>query len=346
MFENFPLPVNLALFALLAAVLWQAGTRLSYIIDAIAEHTRLARAFLGLVFLASATSLPELATTVPAAMTGSATLALNNLYGGIALQTAVLAIVDAVFCRRPITSYPRSETPVIEAILLILGLALTLVIGIIGDIVVLGHIGLGGIGLGAFYVASLYWLQKWQKGRHWSPLDLPDDAGDPEGERQNRYDRMGPRKLGLLSLVASVLILACGYSLVKTAEALAVQTGLGESFVGASLLAATTSLPELSTSAAAVRVRAHSMAISNIIGSNLIMVFLVLPADLVFVEGSILDHMDTAGQLALIAGLVVTAILGLGLLVRSRRRVLGMGLDSLAILLVYIATLVGLYMLR
>ena len=101
-----------------------------------------------------------------------------------------------------------------------------------------------------------------------------------------------------------------------------------------------TSLPELSTTVAAVRIGAYTMAISNIFGSNLLMLALVWPADILYVKGPILAAFEPVLNLALVSGLLVTVIYIAGLVLRSRRHVLGFGYDSLAVLAVFFATLV------
>jgi cation:H+ antiporter len=98
-FTAFPLAVNLGIFAGAAVCVWLAGTRLAVYADAIAAHTGLTRAFLGMVLLGVGTSLPEIATTASGAWIGNARLVTANLFGGVALQVAVLAIVDAAVVR-------------------------------------------------------------------------------------------------------------------------------------------------------------------------------------------------------------------------------------------------------
>ena len=128
---------------------------------------------------------------------------------------------------------------------------------------------------------------------------------------------------------------------VEVCEGLAEQTGLGSSFIGATLLATTTSLPEHSTTIAAVRMGAYTMAISNISGSNLIMVLVLFPADIFYRDGLTLNQVDGTAKLALLSGILVTAIYMIGLLVRRKPRVFGIGLDSLIVLIVYAVTGLG-----
>ncbi|HEX6283541.1 MAG TPA: hypothetical protein VFZ71_01645 [Pyrinomonadaceae bacterium] len=121
---------------------------------------------------------------------------------------------------------------------------------------------------------------------------------------------------------------------------------MGASFVGAALVAAATSLPELSTTTTAVRQGNHEMAVSNILGTNCLEVALFFIGDLFYTDGAILANMNRSAFVAGTLGLVVTCIFLLGLLERRNRTVLGMGIDSLAVLITYIVGLGGLYYVR
>lgn len=345
LFENLPIVLNLLIFSGLAGLIWVAGTRLSYYVDAIAEQTQIARAFLGLILLATATELPEIVTTVTAASSGNGALALNNMFGGVMLQLTVLAIADFFVVRGTLTSYPRSQTVVIAGVLSILTLSFLLAIYLIGDIKLIAHVGIASVLVGFLYVYIMYLLRISEKRDIWSPVDLPNEKVENE-TRENQFDHLTLNKLMAFSSLAALIILICGVAVVEVAETLAEQSGLGHSFIGVTLLAVTTSLPELSTSIAAVRVKAYTMAISNVFGSNLIMVFLVFPADLFFMEGPVLNHVDLSAAFALAAGILLTSVYCIGLLVRAKMKVLGVGIDSLLVAILYIFSLVILYHLR
>ena len=145
---------------------------------------------------------------------------------------------------------------------------------------------------------------------------------------------------------SAAVIFAAGSALALTGDALAEQTGLGASFVGVALVAASTSLPELSTALGAVRHGNHQMAVSNILGTNCLEVALFLPADIIYRGGPLLAELDRSATFAAAAGIVITAIFLVGLLERRNRTVLGMGVDSLAVLVVYGTSLVTMYTLR
>jgi cation:H+ antiporter len=94
-FESYPLGLNALIFVIAAALIWVAGTTLERYADAISDRTGLGQAFTGVLLLSTATSLPEVATTITAvALLNNPTLAVYNLIGGVALQTAILAVAD------------------------------------------------------------------------------------------------------------------------------------------------------------------------------------------------------------------------------------------------------------
>lgn len=342
-----PLSVNLLLFALCAAGVWIAGSRLTVYADEVADRKNLAHGLVGLIFLASATELPEIVTTLTAALEQKARLVLGNMYGGIALQTTILAVVDAFFVRAALSGYPRKPTNVLEAVLLILLLALILSFTALKGQIGIAHVGAGSIILAATYLTSIFLLRGYDERVDWVPVDLPTQQG--AGVRSLDGSNVADLTLNGLYIRAGVCcaaILLFGTVIVQLADILAVQTGLGRSFVGATLLAASTSLPELSTTITAARLGAYTMAISNIFGSNLIMVVLLLPADIAYTQGRILSEAGPSEIFAIIVGIVVSAIYAVGLLVRRKPRVLNMGLDSVLILTVYVVSLFALYALR
>lgn len=346
-FDAFPLGVNLALFLACASGVWFAGARLTICVDEIADRKRLAKGLVGLIFLASATELPEIVTTLSAAMRENAELVLGNMYGGIALQTTILAVVDGLFVRAALTSYPRKPTNVLEASLLILLLGLVLAITTFGEPLVIGHVGLGSIFLAIAYGASIYLLRNYDSHSDWVPVDLPDESHD--GRNTNAMGDATAarwRSLYLQTAICCLAILCLGTLIVWLSETVSVQTGLGANFIGATLLAASTSLPELSTTITAARLGAYTMAISNIFGSNLIMIVLLLPADIFYQTGPILTKAGPSARFAILAGILVTAVYVIGLLVRRKPRVFRLGLDSVIVLALYVFCLAGLYQLR
>lgn len=114
-------PLLVAVFLAGAAATWAAGVVLSRTTDALDVRLNLGDELGGVVLLAVAGSLPELAITVAAAAGGNLGLAAGNLIGGIAAQTLVLTLCDfAVGSEGPLTFLVGRLTPVLEGLLVVL----------------------------------------------------------------------------------------------------------------------------------------------------------------------------------------------------------------------------------
>lgn len=343
-FSTIPLVLNLVIFAAAGLVVWFAGVRLSTYADAVSIRTRLSHAFLGIALLGVATSLAEVATTITAASIGNADLVSGNLFGGVALQITVLAIVDLMVVRGALTYFAPSAVLLFQGAMLLLMLSLALAGGAVGEPFVFFGVGLTSMLLVGGYLITLRvskdetYLPRWRLADESSPLSKPGKV-EPEGVPKGR-------KLYWYIAVMVLLIFGGGWFLAQTGDAIAQQTNLGANFVGAALVAAATSLPELSTALTAARQGNHELAVSNILGTNCLELALFFLGDLFFSRGAILAEMNRSAFVAGTLGLIVTCIFLLGLLERRNRTVLGMGLDSLAVLITYVLGLGAIYYVR
>jgi cation:H+ antiporter len=340
-FSSLPLWQNLAIIVAGGAVVWIAGTRLSNYADQIAKRTRLTDAITGLLLLGFATSLPEVATTLTASLGGNAQLATSNLLGGVAMQTTVLAIADAVAVRGALTYFAPKPVLLMQAVVLILLLALVCAAAAAGTGLSIAGVGLGSMLLIVVYVLGVFITERFERRQAWEAVNPPDKPVRTEAHAS--YDRFTHRRLYLSFAAASLLILVSGWAVTKASEAVAEQTGVGATFIGATLLAITTSLPELSTTIQAVRLGAYAMAISNVFGSNCIDTAMLFVADIGYRQGPILA--ETTASTTFTAGLaiVVTCIYLWGLLERENRSIGRLGWDSMAVVLVYLSGLWILY---
>jgi cation:H+ antiporter len=299
-----------------------------------------------MMLLGVATSLPEVATTLTGSLIGNAQLVTGNLFGGVSLQIAVLAIVDLVAVKGALTYVTPQPVLLFQGVMLILLLSIALAGASLGEPLSLLGLGVTPILLAAGYAMTVRVTGTGKYLPRWRPVDVAKRPEPDAGDSRESGDDSPNWSVYARCAAAALLILTAGWALTLTGEALAEQTGLGASFVGVVLVAASTSLPELSTALAAVRRGNHEMAVSNILGTNCLEVALFLLADIAYREGPILAATDASGMLAASLGLIVTCLLLLGLLERRDQTVARMGFDSLAVLVTYAAGLAGLYYLR
>ncbi len=354
MTQPFPLLANLALFVGLCVVIWLVGTRLTKVCEELSRRLSISRETMGFVFLALVTQLPEIVTNSTGAVRGDGQLVVNSMFGGVLMQTAVLAGADLALDRHALTFAVRESITMLQAAVLAGLLSVALAVSVVGDVAIhraeSGYaVGWATLGLALLYAFALRTLFLYEGKVAWRTTressELVEDHSEPPGHHRP-LGSLTTKRLGVEAALTSIAIFGSGVGVVILAENIAEQSGLGSSFIGATLLASATSLPELSTTIAAVRLGAYSMAVSDILGSNAIMVVLLLPSDLLYAEGLLFDAVDDSGQFALAMGIVVTVAYLIGLLRHSSRRYLRLGADSWAVLACYGVALVGLYHLR
>jgi cation:H+ antiporter len=340
-FRAIPLALNLALLIASAVIVWGAGTRLSRIVDGIAERTGIGRAFAGFLLLGGVTSLPELATVVTAAHGGHADLALSSILGSVATNVLLLAIADAVLGRDALTSVVAHPATLLQGAL---GVVL---LGVVAAAITVGDVELLGLGVWSATIVPLFAMAVWLSSRNENrPTWIVADGGPaipgllPALAEEAEQTLAG---LVLRATIAGAVILVAGYLLAETGDAIAAQTGIGAGMVGFVLIGLTTSLPEISSMVAAVRMHRYELAIGDIFGTNLFDLLLIPVADLAYRKGPILATAGRFETVAALLGLVLTAIYVIGLLERRNRTVFRMGYDSLAAIVVFAVGLVLLF---
>lgn len=340
------LAASLAIFLAAAAVVWWAGTRLAGYADRFSRATGLSGALVGLLLLGGITSLPEIATSATAAADGSGALAANNLVGGVALQLLALAVVDALVGRDALTSIvPRPDVLAYAA----MNIALLVIIAgftAAGDVAMPGtHLGAGPFVVAIAYAACLMSARQIGKGETWRPTEFRPGDGSAEADDETPEARDHAGKLSALMGGLGLIILVAGYLLTRSGEALANRSGLGENFFGAVFLGGATSLPELSSAIAAVRLRRPQMAVGDVLGGNLFNLSLLLLVDGLYTEGPVLAELGAFTVVAACLAALLCAVLVVGLVERRDRTILRIGYDSAAMIGLYALGLVALYLL-
>ena len=358
--QSLPLWLLALLFLVAAGAIWRAGTRLEVRVSEISDRTGMGRAFAGMFLLATATSLPEVATTVSAiAIHDNSTLAIHNLLGGVALQTALLVVADGVARKRgALTSFAPRFVLLIQGVGLVMLLQIAVAAIAAGGAPVIGSVSLWTVVILAAHVAMMYLTWRYRGHPRWTPTPVDDypagDRADPadgadEADEADEADdgelEGGPplRAIWLRFAGAAAIVLVAGWLASGAADALASRTGLGSAFFGATALALATSLPELSTTIAASRSGRYTTAISNIFGSNAFCVSLLFLADLLDRGGSVLAGASPSIIFISTVGAIMTCIYLWGLMERADRTVLGIGWDSAIALAVYTGAMAVLY---
>ncbi|GGE49446.1 hypothetical protein GCM10007276_28250 [Agaricicola taiwanensis] len=351
-FAQFSPVINAIIFVAAGVVVWLAGARITTYANALSIKTGFGEAIVGMLLLAGITSLPEVGVTITSAATGAVDMAVNSMFGSIAFQIVILAVVDLLIGRRALTAVVPDPMVMLQGGLNVLLLALVVAGMIVGDVSIAGVGAWVWASLGA-YVASVYIMAQSQGRRPWlaashGKVDRRLDeqrkkaqaaAGDEHG------DESLTRIIVWIAGLAAV-VLGAGYLLAMTGDALAEQSGLGGSFMGFLLLAAASSLPELSTAITAAQKGLYTLAISDILGTNLINIALLFPIDAISDGEPVLNASGRFAQFGALLGIMVTALFVVGLAERGDKTVARMGLDSIAVFAVYGIGLIILYVLR
>lgn len=347
---SIPLWTNAAIFLAAAAVVWAAGTTLVHLVDAISDKTGMAQAFAGMLLLGAITSTPEIAATTTAAGNGNAALATNNLLGSLAFNIAILVFADALVRRHALTSVVAGPSTLLQGTLGIVAMGILLIaFNVDGGWTIAGAgpwtFGILVFAFFSFWMVSQYDRRApWRTDRSVDPDEFARLYGTPAGGTSRLEHWRLPRLIVATAGLAVVVFLS-GMVLSVTADALAVQTGLGSGLTGLVLLGLATSLPEISTVTEAVRLRRFELAIGEVLGSNVFNLSILFAADLAFAGPSITSVAGGFETAAAAIPLVMTAILIIGLLEQRNRYFLRLGIDSWAILAVYFGGLALLYSL-
>lgn len=331
---------QLAVVFLLGAVLVAfAGSALARTGDRIAELTGLGGALVGMILLAGATSLPEMVGVITAARSGAADIAVGDLLGSSMANMAILAVIDLMSRRTVWPTVELGHARVGSAAILLTAIA---VLGIVtADIPPVGWVGVETFVIAALYVAIVAWARRTAVTSATEPVPTgvprPTGIGDESEPGRGGWTlrQAGGRYVG-----AALVILVAAPTVALSAKGIATDTGIGQGFVGAALVAVVTSLPELTASIAAVRIGAFDLAVGNLFGSNLFNMAMLLVADLAYTEGSILRAVDAPTQSVTGIGAIVLMATALGgLLAGSETRARRLEPDAILLLVLWVAML-------
>ena len=307
-------------FAALAAVVVVAGTFLARSADQIAEITRLGRLLVGSILLAGATSLPELTVDVSAVRLGMADLAAGDLLGSCLMNLLILAVLDLVhrsggkMLSREAAAHALSATSSI-ALTAIATLAILTATRLPAPSFL--GIGIWSWAILVAYVFSVRMIFLDQRVSARAAAEAVEVAG-PESTATPSVEPPLWKPV-VVFLVAAVVLCFTGPLLAHVAGQLAEISGMGKSFVGTTLVALSTSLPELVASIAALRMKAFDLVIGNVFGSNAFNMILFIPLDAVH-PGSLFESVSPSHAVTGLAVILATAVAAMGQLYHVEKR--------------------------
>ncbi|NOY38673.1 MAG: sodium:calcium antiporter [Nitrospirae bacterium] len=322
-------------FLLCTLLIVYSGSKLSKYGDIIAEKTGLSRTWVGLVLIASVTSLPELVTGLSSVTyAGTPDIAVGDILGSCVFNMLILAILDAVYRPMPISTKAH-QGHVLSAgfgLLLIVLVTMSLFAGTAID-------PIGWIGPYTLLIIVIYFIAM----RTVFYYEKRKIAAFVKETVELRYEGISTRTAIIHYSINALVVIIAAVFLPEIGKGIAETTGLGQTFTGNIFIAISTSLPEVVVSIAALRIDAVDLAIGNLFGSNIFNIFILAIDDIFFTKGPILSFTNTNHVISALSAITMITIAIIGLTYRATKKPLFLAWDSLAILLVYIINLMLLY---
>lgn len=324
-------------FLVCSILIFYHGTKLSYYGDLISLKSGLGKAWVGLILMASVTSLPELVIGISSVtVVGSSDLAVGNVLGSCVFNLAILSLLDALLPGQPILT----RVPASNVLAATLGTILLCMVGLglflPNEVQIMNWIGGTSLGFLIIYLVSIRLLHTY--GRKNNPAI---GAANPPEEGNVK---MSLRRVIMWYSVHAVMVIAAAIVLPYFADQIALATGIGQSFLGTLLLAASSSLPEVAVSVSAARIGNAEMAVGNLFGSNIFNILLLTVSDIFYVPGNLLKDASESNIVTVLAIIAMNAVAIAGLTFRPEKKAFRFfAWDSILILFLYVVTMLYIF---
>jgi cation:H+ antiporter len=324
-------------FLVLASLILFSGKRLSIYGDSIAQHLGLGGGWIGLVLMASVTSLPELSVGISSvAVVGSADLALGDVMGSCVFNLFLLSAIDPFVPGEPLSSRVSTSHILAGALSIVLVALVGLGLYLPPTMVLTSWIGLSSVAFLVVYFVSMRILYHYELKLMRATVAT---AAVPR-------PAVRIKKVIILYLLNAGVVVGAALFLPEIASTIAAESGLGESFVGTLFLAASTSLPEAAVSLSAIRLGFFDLAVGNLIGSNMFNILILAIDDAFYTKGHLLKDASDNHLISVFSVIIMTSIAIAGLMYRSKKKFYFLAWDALLIAAVYVGNLLLLYYLR
>jgi cation:H+ antiporter len=326
-------------FLICTTAIVYSGTKLSKYGDMIAEKTGMGRAWIGVVLMASVTSLPELVTGVSSVTyAGVPDIAVGDVLGSCVFNMLILAILDALYKPVPISTKAHHGHVLSAGFGILLLSIVALSISFAEYATPLGWIGAYTFLFVINYFIAMrlvYFYEKRQVATFMKEI-----------AKELRYESVKTKDAILHYVINAGIVVIAAIFLPKVGEGIAEATGLGQTFVANIFIAVSTSLPEVVISVAAVRIASIDLAIGNLFGSNIFNIFILAIDDIFFVKGPILSFTNPTHVISALSAIAMTSVAVIGLTYRAEKKRLFLAWDSIGIVVIYMVNVALLYLLR
>ncbi|MGD8629707.1 MAG: sodium:calcium antiporter [Gammaproteobacteria bacterium] len=325
-------------FLLCVATIGIAGVKLTHYGDAISDKTGIGGTWIGVLLLATVTSLPELATGISSVTLANVpNVAAGDVLGSCAYNLLILVLLDYLDRDNPLYVHAKRGHILAAGFgIVMLGFVCwNLVLALYGLQWSFWNIGLYSPLILLLYAIAMRTIFLYEKNHVAEFTDMEPD----------KYPDQSLRGLVLRYSIAAAFVVAAGIWLPYVATDIAEQMGWSHSFVGTMFAALVTSLPELVVTFTAVRIGAVDMAIGDLLGSNLFNILILTVDDIFYRSSDLLSSISSVHLLSAISAISMTGVVIVGMYYRSSRQLFNrFGWTSIALLIIYLANASLLYL--
>lgn len=279
--------MELVLFLFLAGLTIYLSFKLSYYADILNKTSNISGVFIGGILLAGLTSLPEFVTCLSSIFLNNPYLAIGDILGSNFFNISIMCLFDILFIKTMFYNYTKNKYYIIYLLLIINYFIMYLFMGGIFNL------ELFNIGIPSFIMIISYiiYLKKAQ-------------------EKDSKKEIIKTKEHVLLKfLIVGILMVIVSIFLTLIVNLIADKNpNVASSFIGAILLGITTSMPEVITFIALIKMKSFDLALSDIIGSNLFNLLILAIGDIFLKNKEIYYFVDKESMFLLVFGFILTIL--------------------------------------
>ncbi|CDA23025.1 MAG TPA: hypothetical protein OIM65_01445 [Bacilli bacterium] len=279
--------MELVLFLFLAGLTIYLSFKLSYYADILNKTSNISGVFIGGILLAGLTSLPEFVTCLSSIFLNNPYLAIGDILGSNFFNISIMCLFDILFIKTMFYNYTKNKYYIIYLLLIINYFIMYLFMGGIFNL------ELFNIGIPSFIIIISYiiYLKKAQ-------------------EKDSKKEIIKTKEHVLLKfLIVGILMVIVSIFLTLIVNLIADKNpNVASSFIGAILLGITTSMPEVITFIALIKMKSFDLALSDIIGSNLFNLLILAIGDIFLKNKEIYYFVDKESMFLLVFGFILTIL--------------------------------------